>query len=399
MTGLIAAAALGGAGLRVVLVDRAGSQALTAKGLDGRTTAIAQGSRQVLDALGVWRRVAGEACAIEQIRVADGRSPLFLHYDYRDVGEAPLGHIVENRPLHRALFDHVGELPTVALHAPATVAALERSATGAAAELDDGTELRASLVLACDGRRSALRTAAGIAVTEWRYRQQSIVCVAAHERPHGNIAHEHFYRGGPFAILPMNDAKPAANGLVHRSSIVWTERDDLAAAMAALDDAAFSLELARRFGDFLGHVEVAGARWRHPLALSHAQRYVDRRLALVGDAAHAIHPIAGQGLNMGIRDVAALAEVIVDARRLGLDIGTADQLARYERWRRFDNLALAVVTDVMNRLFSNDIAPLRLVRDVGLAAVNRTPPLKRLFMRHAMGMVGDLPRLVRGDPL
>jgi 2-octaprenyl-6-methoxyphenol hydroxylase len=207
-------------------------------------------------------------------------------------------------------------------------------------------------------------------------------------------------------MLPMTDGEDGTNGggskkrrRVHRSSIVWTERQTLAPAMMALDGAAFSAEIQRRFGDSLGTLRAIGGRWAHPLSLTHAERYVDHRLALVGDAAHVIHPIAGQGLNLGLRDVAALAETLVDARRLGLDLGAADVLARYQRWRRFDNLMLIAATDSLNRLFSNDLGPLRLARDLGLAAVNRMPPLKRLFMRHAMGLVGDLPRLIRGEAL
>jgi 2-octaprenyl-6-methoxyphenol hydroxylase len=260
--------------------------------------------------------------------------------------------------------------------------------------LDDGRRVTAPLAVAADGRNSPMRDAAGIRVTEWAYAQTGIVCTVAHEKPHGAVAHEHFLPAGPFAMLPMVDD----NG-VHRSSIVWTERRDLAPAMMALDDAAFAAEIERRFGFSLGRLTPIGGRFAYPLTLVHAERYVDRRLALLGDAAHAIHPIAGQGLNLGLRDVAALAETVVDAHRLGLDIGDALVLERYQGWRRFDNMVLLAVTDGLNRLFSNDIAPLRLVRDLGLAAVDRMPPLKRLFMRHAMGLVGDLPRLMRGERL
>ena len=216
-----------------------------------------------------------------------------------------------------------------------------------------------------------------------------------HERPHRGVAHERFLPAGPFAVLPMTDL-PGDPKHGHRSSIVWTEREELAPAMLALDDDAFSAELGRRFGPWYGDVKVLGGRWSYPLSLLHAERYAAPRLALVGDAAHAIHPIAGQGLNLGIRGVAALAEVVVEAARLGLDIGGPEVLARYERWRRFDATALVVVTDGLNKLFSNDISTLKLVRDLGLAAVNAVGPAKRFFMRHAMGVVGDLPRLMEG---
>jgi 2-octaprenyl-6-methoxyphenol hydroxylase len=250
--------------------------------------------------------------------------------------------------------------------------------------------MQARLVAAADGRESPLRRAAGIQTVEWRYPQTGIVTTVRHQRPHNGIAVEHFMRAGPFAILPMTE---------NRSSIVWTERGELAPRLVALSDAAFAAELAARFGDFLGPVEPLGPRWTYPLTLLLAERYVATRLALVGEAAHTIHPIAGQGLNLGIRDVAALAELVIDARRLGLDIGNETVLLRYQQWRRFDALALAAVTDGLNRLFSNSLPPVQLARDIGLAAVNRLPPLKRLLMRDAMGIAGDLPRLVRGERL
>ena len=394
LVGLTLGSALAGAGLPVAVVDRADPTTMVAPEFDGRATAIANGSARVLQGIGLWDAVAAHASAIKDIRVSDGDSLLFLHYDHREVGDEPLGHIIENRYLRLALYDHVRSLASLELLAPTEIADLTRSATGVVAELTDGRQIRARLLLACDGRNSELRDAAGIGVTRWRYQQTSIVCAVFHDRPHNNIAHERFLPGGPFAILPMTDADGR-----HRSAIVWTDRDDVAPAMMALDDTAFVAELAPRFGDILGTLAMAGPRWSHPLGLSHAQRYIDQRMALVGDAAHAIHPIAGQGLNMGIRDIAALAEVVIDARRLGRDIGAPDILADYERWRRFDNLVLAVVTDVMNKLFSNDIAPVRVVRDLGLGTVNRIAPLRRNFMRHAMGTVGDLPRLVRGEAL
>jgi 2-octaprenyl-6-methoxyphenol hydroxylase len=256
--------------------------------------------------------------------------------------------------------------------------------------LDGGERLRARLVAAADGANSPLRRAAGIPAVKWRYRQIGIVTTVAHEQPHRGVAVEHFLPSGPFAILPMTG---------NRSSIVWTEQADLAPRLLALSDAAFAAELRARFGEFLGHVKPVGPRWAYPLALMQAERYVARRLALVGEAAHVIHPIAGQGLNIGIRDIAALAELVVDARRLGLDIGNAALLERYQRWRRADAVLLAAVTDGLNRLFSNTIPPVRLARDVGLAIVNRLPPLKRLLMRHAMGVLGNRPRLVRGEPI
>jgi len=389
--GLALASALAPAGVACAVIDRAKPGPAAS---DGRAYAIAYASARVLQALGVWPRLESVAEPILEIRVSDGNAPLFLHYDHRELGkplaDAPLGYMVESADLKRALADHAAALPGVALMTGTAVRTLERSAAGVTAELSDGNLIRARLAVAADGRESKTRSGAGIAVARWRYSQTAIVCTVAHERPHRGIAHERFLPAGPFAILPLKG---------RRSAIVWTERADAAPRLMALPDGEFLRELSRRFGDFLGKIEVEGGRWSYPLGLVHADRYVAERLALAGDAAHAIHPIAGQGLNLGLRDVAALAEVVADAQRAGRDIGDARVLSRYERWRRFDSMALIAATDSLNRLFSNDIAPVRLARDLGLAAVNRFPPLKRLFMRHAMGLVGDLPRLMRGEPL
>ena len=390
MGGGTLACALGGAGVAVALVDPQPAPVQTAAAFDGRASAIATGSKQVLAAVGVWREIAGDAEPIIDIRVSDGSSPLYLHYDSADLGAGPLGYIVENRVLRRSIFERLNGLAGVTLREGRTVASLMRGPNRVVAVLDDGSTVRAALAIAADGRRSPTRADAGIGVTEWRYRQTGIVCTVAHARPHDGVAQERFLPSGPFAILPMTG---------DRSSIVWTERADLAPAMMALDEPDFTAELAFRFGDYLGALHVVGPRFSYPLALSHADSYIAPRLALAGDSAHAIHPIAGQGFNLGLRDVAALAEVVIDAARLGIDIGSTAVLERYERWRRFDNALMLAVTDGLNRLFSNDIGPLRLARDVGLAVVNQAPPLKRVLMRHAMGLVGDLPRLVRGEPL
>ncbi len=400
MVGLTLGLTLAGAGVEVIVVDRADPATVQDAAFDGRASAIARGSQQALAGAGLWDAMAASAQPILDIRVTDGRigagaSSLFLHYDHRDVDDAPLGCIVENRAVRGALHAEAARRGRLRLLAPQQVIDLERGPSWVEARLGDGRRLRARLAVAAEGRTSPLREAAGIRTTAWSYPQAGIVCTVAHERPHQGVAHEHFLPAGPFAMLPMTDAEDGT----HRSSIVWTERRDLAPAMMALGPQDFAAEIARRFGDSLGRLEAIGGRWSYPLSLLHAERYVDRRLALIGDAAHAIHPIAGQGLNLGLRDVAALAEAVVDARRLGLDLGEAGVLARYERWRRLDTLMLIAATDGLNRLFSNDLAPLRLVRDLGLAAVNRLPPLKRLFMGHAMGLLGDLPRLIRGEAL
>lgn len=425
MVGLSLAVALADAGLAVMVVDRLDPAAMKEEAFDGRSSAIARGSQQALSVLGLWQGMAEAASPILDIRISDGHpaggfgggarrggaSSLFLHFSHRDTEEGPadddgippdipLGHIVENTAIRRACLARVKTLPNLDLRAPAELASVERSAAGVTAVLGDGTTVSARLLVAADGRGSAQRRAAGIAVTEVGYGQTGIVATVTHERPHNGVAHEHFLPSGPFALLPMTDAEDAEGRRVHRSSLVWTERTSLVPAMLALDDQGFAAELQRRFGDSLGQLALWSARrWSYPLSLLHAERYIDQRLALVGDAAHGIHPIAGQGLNLGLRDVAALAESIVDARRLGLDIGSSSVLQRYQRWRRFDNMALIVATDSLNRLFSSDLPPLRLLRDLGLAAVNRLPPMKRFFMRHAMGLVGELPRLVKGEAL
>lgn len=395
LTGLLLGVACAGVGLPVAVVDREDPATMLGDRFDGRTSAVAYGSKLVFDAIGLWGEIAPDAQAILEIRVADDNAPLFLHYDHRELGRGgpdtpPLGYIVENRVLRRVLFQRAKALPSLRLLAPRVVAGVETSATGAVARLADGEQIGARLVVAADGKNSPLRRAAGIRTVEWRYDQTGIVVTVEHERPHAGIAVEHFLPAGPFAILPMTK---------NRSSIVWTERAALAPHLMRLPEDAFTAELRARFGDFLGAVTPVGPRYTYPLWLMQAETYVARRLALLGEAAHVIHPIAGQGLNIGIRDVAALAELIVDARRLGRDIGDADLLTAYQRSRRSDAVVLAAVTDALNRLFSNEIAPVRLARDVGLAIVHRLPPLKRVLMQHAMGTLGERPRLARGQAL
>jgi len=411
LNGSLLALAAGEAGLKTALIDRVPLTSMTEAAFDGRTTAISYTSQRLFAALGVWDELADLAEPILDIRISDaghdGRaSPLFLHFDHREAGDgddvtphpAAMGWIVENRFLRAALLRRLAACPAVELVAPDEALDTVRDVDKVEIALKSGRRLVTRLVASAEGRFGTMREDAGIGARAWSYNQIAIVLVARHDKPHRGVAQEKFLPGGPFAILPMRDSETIdGKGGEHRSSIVWTERALIAKRLLELDAPRFQAEFARRFGDFLGHVEPVGPRWSYPLGLVHAERYVEQRLVLVGDAAHGLHPIAGQGYNLGVRDIAALVEVLIDAKRLGLDIGAADTLERYARWRRADNLTMVAATDLLNRLFSNDIKPLRLVRDLGLAGVHRIPPLRRFFVRHAMGLVGDLPKLIRGE--
>ena len=392
LVGGVLACALAQNGIRTAIVDRLDPSVMVAPEFDGRASAIALSGRRLLDMVGIWPHLEKQSGPIREIRIADGQSLLFLHFDHEDLGDEPLGFMIENRHLRAAIATEMHQHSDVlSIIAPTAVAAMSSDADSATLSLDDGREIRASLVISAEGRGSKLREWSGISVNGWTYAQTAIVATIAHERSHDGIAHEHFLPAGPFAILPLPDDRNT-----HRSSLVWTERADAAAAYMALNDDIFLMEISERVGGFLGALSLIGPRFSHPLGVQFASRYTSGRMALVGDAAHSIHPIAGQGLNLGLRDVAALTEIIVEGKHLGLDPAHPEGIAR---WRRSDNLLMAAVTDVLNRLFSNDVGPIRLSRDIGLAAVNRIPPLKRIFMRHAMGTVGDLPRLMRGESL
>lgn len=417
MIGLTLACALAEAGITSMVIDTADPDQVQRAAFDGRATAIAYAPYRMLTSIGVWRHLAPDAEPITEIRVSDGRvgpragsragsssaSTLFLHFDHRELDSEPFGFMVENRHILRGLWAEARSRPEIVLYAPARVETLDRGPDLVAVELTtgSGTSLekrvcaRAQLVIGADGRRSMTARSAGTAQVSGSYGQTAIVATVIHDRPHGGVAQEFFLPAGPFAILPLTDLPDGS----HRSSLVWTETNRAGAALLALEDECFQAHMADRFGGHLGAVRVTGPRWSYPLGHHHAARFIDDRLALAGDAAHGIHPIAGQGLNLGLRDVAALAEVLADGRRRGADLGAPDLLARYQRWRRFDSGALFAVTDGLNRLFSNTIPPLRWARDLGLAAVNRAPAVKRLLMRSARGTVGTLPRLLRGEAL
>lgn len=395
LNGPALALALSQAGMRVHLIDAATPDVFLDDAFDGRGYALALASQRLLAALGVWNTVSQNAQPILEVKVTDGNvglppSPFVLQFDHAEIEEGPMGYMVEDRFLRRALYDRIGAATGLTLMTGARVVEQTPAATGVSVTLASGQTLTARVLIGCDGRRSGTAERAGIARTGWDYGQTALVCAIAHEKPHNGVAHQYFLPPGPLAILPLPG---------NRSSIVWSERTEMAAEINALSDEDYLQVLRPRFGDFLGDITLAGKRFTYPLNLTLANRFIADRIALVGDAAHGLHPIAGQGLNMGLRDVAALAEVLTDAMRRGEDIGTSLVLDRYEQWRRFDTVSLAMATDGFNKLFSNDNPLMRGVRDIGMGLVNALPGLRRGFIREAAGLNGDLPRLMRGQPL
>src|SRR3954447_14264611 len=379
-----------GSGIPVIVADPALS---TRPSRDPRATAIVAACRRLFEALGVWDQVVPQAQPILDMVVTDSKledvtRPVFLTFAGDVEPGEPFAHMVENRHLIDALAARA-EAEGVDLRATA-VSHFDPRADSVDVTLADGSTIEASLLVAADGARSKLRERAGIATHGWQYNQSGIVVTVGHERDHQGRAEEHFLPAGPFAILPLTGK---------RSSLVWTEKRDAAARIVALSEDEFHRELERRFGLHLGEIKVLDKPRAFPLGYFVARSFVGERLALVGDAAHVIHPIAGQGLNMGLKDVAALAEVIVDAARLGIDLGQADVLERYQRWRRFDTMAMGVATNALNFLFSNRSTLLRTVRDIGLGLVDRAPPLKSMFIRQAAGLTGEVPRLLKGEAL
>ncbi len=395
LNGSALALSLSQQGLRVTVIDALPAQPRKDEGFDGRSYAIALTSVRVLEGIGLWDAIADAAQPMFEIKVTDGRagegpSPFFMHFDHAEIEEGPMGHMVQDRHLRRALMDAVDAAEMVEVINSETVVAQDADTTGITLTLASGKTLRARLCVGADGRASGTAKRAGIKRTGWAYGQTALVCAVEHQLPHNGIAHQFFMPPGPLAILPLTG---------NRSSIVWSETAANAARIHALPDAEYLDILRPRFGDFLGEISLAGARYTYPLSLSLAHEMIAPRLALVGDSAHGVHPIAGQGLNAGFRDIAALCEVIVDAQRRGEDFGAAVALARYQEWRRFDNATLALATDSFNRLFSNDNGLIRMARDIGMGVVSALPGLRRRFIREAAGLNGDLPRLMRGLPL
>ena len=393
MVGLTLGLALAKAGVVTAVVDGLDPARVVDAKFDGRVSSFATASRRMLKALGLWPHLEAQAQPVLDIivgdgSVRDGASVALLHFDHSEVGHGPLAHMIENRHFRLALQREIDGLDALTLIAPERVVRTEMQRGHVDVVLGDGRVLQAALCIAADGRESPLREAHGIKTIGWAYAQTGIVATIGHERPHLGAAHELFLASGPFAILPMTG---------NRSSIVWTERSDQAPAFVALDDAAFLGEVLQRFGDQWGALTLEGPRWSYPLSMHLAMSYVAPRFALAGDAAHGVHPLAGQGLNLGLRDAAALAETIIDARRLGLDIGSEAVLERYQSWRRFDNALFTASFDALNRLFSNDIAPIAAARRFGLDVVDSIAPLKRFFMRQAGGEGASAPRLMRGE--
>ena len=391
LVGLTLAVALDVHGLSSIIVDPADPATQAAHGFDGRASAVASASWAMLEAIGVAPRLAGQGCPIRTIRVSDGVAPRVLAFDAPPEG-APLGTMFENRALRLALREAALAAPGVTLLAPARPIETLRSAAGVQVTLANGRVLAAALLIGAEGRASPTREAAGINVARWRYDHAAIIATLGHQLPHANVAHEIFYPTGPFALLPMPDDDEGP-----RSAIVWTVAARDKAAMLDLPNRAFLHEAEKRMRGMLGPLRAASPRAAYPLGFHHAARITAERLALVGDAAHGIHPIAGQGLNLGFRDVAALVEVLVEGSRLGLDLGDAQLLARYGRWRALDTFLVAAATDGLTRLFGLPGQAPRAIRRFGLDLVGRTPALKRLFMAEARGEAGELPQLLRGE--
>jgi len=387
LVGLTLAIALDAYGLTSTVIDPADPEAQLAAGFDGRASAIASASWRMLEAIGVGGLLDGQGCPIRRIEVRDGLSRESLNFQ-SDQDDDPLGIMFENRAVRAALRERALAASSLRLLAPAAPLTVVRDPHGVTVTLQDGQIVSGSLLVGAEGRRSPTREAAGIRIAQWRYDHVAMIGSIEHERPHQNIAHEIFYPAGPFALLPMLPG--------NRCCFVWTVNAADAPAMLDLPERAFLAEMRKRIGGLLGEVRLVSARSSYPLGYHHAATITAERLALVGDAAHGIHPIAGQGLNLGLRDVAALAEILVEGARLGLEAGDAQLLARYERWRALDSLMVGASTDGFTRLFGIPSRPARAIRRLGMAAVERISPLKKYFMAEARGELGQMPKLLQG---
>lgn len=395
LIGSAMALALAQQGFSVAVTDLLEMSAHAAPDFDGRAYAIAPGSQTLLCALGLWDAVAPQAEAIQRITVTDRCTapvpPAALHFDPSELDQPSIGWVVEDRWLRTALMEAVVASDAITRFATRlSASSIERTATGVRASLPDGTPLHAHVLIACDGRNSSTAREAGIQYLSWGYDQMGLVCAIEHESPHDGTAHQGFFAGGPFAVLPLPG---------NRSSLVWSERRARAEALHAMAPDDYLNEIRLRIGGRLGNIQLAGRRWAYPLGLSLAMSYARPRLVVAGDAAHGVHPIAGQGMNMGLRDVAALTEVLVEAARRGEDIGQMPVLERYQQWRRFDATAMALGMDAMTRVFSTPAGPVQALRNLGLGAVARMAGARRFFMAEASGLSGSVPRLMAGEPL
>lgn len=395
LNGCSQALALARSGFEVALVESLPARTRAAHDFDGRSYALSLTSKKLLQAIGLWDQVHAQSQPILEIKATDGRpgtgpSPFVLEFDHAEIEEGPMGYMIEDRFLRDALLDAIDAENRISTFNGATIVAQDTQGPFATATLHSGEVLTAQLIIGCDGRKSATATRAGVKRSGWDYGQTALVCAIAHEQPHHGVAHQFFMPAGPLAILPLPG---------NRCSIVWTEETKNAARIQSLSDDGYLEELRPRFGDFLGEISLAGTRFSYPLSLTLADRFCADRVALVGDAAHGVHPLAGQGLNAGLKDVAALTEILTLAMRRGEDFGRIDVLERYQQWRRFDVITLAAVTDTFNKLFSNDNSLLRIGRDLGMGFVNALPGVRRSLIREAAGLTGDLPQLLQGRPI
>ena len=368
--------------LKITLIDKDKPSDQLSEKFDGRTTAISYASSLVLEQAGVWQDIVGGGQEITSIDVQDNHSPFVLNFDASDVGDQPFGWIFENQLIRAHLQKQAKSLKNITYKAPATVSKIDTDETNSRVTLSTGDVIKGNVVIGADGRFSVVREWADIDLVALDYKQKATVCLVTHENPHNGLAVERFMADGPFAVLPFTDDEKGN----HRSALVWTEHGKTARNFNTVSEEVFHLELQRRFDDRYGEVKLAGYRAQYPLKLYHAQELVGQRIALVGDAGHAIHPIAGQGLNLGMQDIAVLTELVKETIDKGDDIGSAEMLKNYQRARRFDIFAMIAATDILNRLFSNNVLPIRALRNVGLGAVNRVPRLKKFFMRTAMGL-------------
>jgi 2-octaprenyl-6-methoxyphenol hydroxylase len=390
VVGMTLAYALAEHGIKTAIIDSVDLKSSLSDAFDGRSYAVSYAPYIMLKTIGLWDKIGHSAQPINEIHVTDGDCPVFLHFDEQELGDGPLGQMVEVRHIRAGLYKAIKDHDNITLLTPNKIIETETTSGSITIKLESGEQISSSLLIAAEGRRSILREQYDIHVRQWDYQQTGIVTTVKHELPHQGIAHEKFFPSGPFAILPLQG---------NRSSIVWCEPPERTKTIMNLNEAGFNAELKKKFGDFLGEVQSIGLRWSYPLSMQLADHYTAERFCLIGDAVHGIHPIAGQGFNLGLRDIAALTEVLVDAKKIGADLGSELLLERYVHWRRTDNNVLALGMDGLTRLFSNDNPVISLGRRLGIAAVEEMPAMKKFFMQHARGTIGKLPKLLTGEKI